>query len=246
MFQSLINTLTHPATLPIIGMLVLVLLVFLTLNVVSPGTKPRERQFSDNPMMNALGWLGAILAVPGLIILIAAGWELIVLAVNFPDLTTPPGVIRWHSSIMLAMLAAIGAIFTLLFAYIRSFATERQTRATEEALFNDKINTAANDLHARRLVTKNPDDEDGHWDCWQDDIIKRNAAINRLEGLVRENPETAERVARMLSIYVRELSREHEPVAVPDGATPDELRLWAWNLTACRSGRADAWAVAGD
>ncbi|MFT7596513.1 MAG: heme/copper-type cytochrome/quinol oxidase subunit 2, partial [Paracoccaceae bacterium] len=119
MFQNLTDTLTHRATLPVIGILLLIFLVFLTLSAVSPDTKPRKRQFSDNPMMNALGWFGAILALPGLAILFAAGWELIVLAWNYPSLDKDASEIRWHSSIMLAMLAAIGAIFTLVFAYVR-------------------------------------------------------------------------------------------------------------------------------
>jgi uncharacterized protein YjbI with pentapeptide repeats len=38
----------------------------------------------------------------------------------------------------------------------------------------------------------------------------------------------------MLSIYVRELSSEHKPVAVPDGAKLVALRIWARKLDACR------------
>jgi len=110
-------------------------------------------------------------------ILIATGWELFALAIRFPGPDEPAPDIRWHSSLMLAMLAAIGAIFTLLFAYIRVFTTERQTKAAEDALFNDKINTAADDLHARRQVTQNPDEKDNRYDIWQDDVVKRNAAI---------------------------------------------------------------------
>jgi len=254
MFRNLTNTLTHPAALPVIGILLLVILVFLTLSVVSPETKPRKRQFSDNPMMNALGWAGVILALPGLAILIAAGWELIVLAWNYPPLNTKASEIRWHSSIMLAMLAAIGAIFTLVFAYIRSFATERQTRATEESLFNDKINAAADDLHARRQVTKSPDEKDNHWDYWQDDIVRRNAAIDRLEGLAIERPDIAPRIARMLSIYVRELSAENLPQVVPKRETPrvvpkepspQNLTNWMGRLSAIRSDMENAAQTLG-
>ncbi len=42
----------------------------------------------------------------------------------------------------------------------------------------------------------------------EDDLVTRAAAIDRLEGLANEQEEEAPRIARMLSIYVRELSRE--------------------------------------
>ncbi len=42
----------------------------------------------------------------------------------------------------------------------------------------------------------------------EDDLVTRAAAIDRLEGLANERPDEAPRIARMLSIYIRELSRE--------------------------------------
>ena len=42
----------------------------------------------------------------------------------------------------------------------------------------------------------------------EDDLVTRAAAIDRLEGLAKERRDEAPRIARMLSIYVRELSRE--------------------------------------
>jgi hypothetical protein len=47
-------------------------------------------------------------------------------------------------------------------------------------------------------VTRRDEDGTPH-DEWEDDVVRRNAAIDRLEGLVRERPEEAERVARLLS-----------------------------------------------
>jgi len=42
-----------------------------------------------------------------------------------------------------------------------------------------------------------------------DDLVTRNAAIDRLEGLPEERPEAVRRIARMLSVCVRESSREY-------------------------------------
>ncbi|MFQ1700609.1 pentapeptide repeat-containing protein [Loktanella agnita] len=48
-----------------------------------------------------------------------------------------------------------------------------------------------------------------------DDIITRATAIDRLEGLAQEHPEQADRIASVLSLYVRELSREYPPKECP-------------------------------
>jgi hypothetical protein len=184
MFRQLTDALTHPATLPVIGFVILVLLAFLTMSVVSPSTKPRTRQFSDNPLMNALGWIGAVLALPGLIILFAVGWELFVLAWNFPALDADPSVIRWHATIMLAMLAAIGAIFTLVFAFIRAFATERQTRATEEGLITDRISKAVDQLGSKNTAV-------------------RMGAIHSLERIMVDSEGDRVMVMRTLNAYLK-------------------------------------------
>ena len=65
-----------------------------------------------------------------------------------------------------------------------------------------EFNIATADLSARRQITINKSD------VWQDDLLKRNAAIDTLEGLARENPGATGRITRMLSVYVREMTRE--------------------------------------
>ena len=42
----------------------------------------------------------------------------------------------------------------------------------------------------------------------EDDLVTRAVAIDRLEGLANEHPNEASRIASMLSVYIRELSRE--------------------------------------
>ena len=98
----------------------------------------------------------------------------------------------------------------------------------------------------------------------EDDLVTRAAAIDRLEGLARERPGETPRIARMLGIYIRELSREFpardharhkwlrltepeddsQPMSEsdalyhlglhPDAVTLDALRNWARGLTPIR------------
>ncbi|WP_461428948.1 pentapeptide repeat-containing protein [Gymnodinialimonas sp.] len=117
----------------------------------------------------------------------------------------------------------LAAFFGAPFLVWRTWVAARQTALQDEALFNDKINAAATDLAARRQVTrvlhKGTEKE-----CialeWEDDLVTRAAAIDRLEGLAQEAMDRgdfapAQRIARMLSIYVQELSREFPAVESP-------------------------------
>ena len=102
------------------------------------------------------------------------------------------------------LTTVLGAVIALPITITRLRLTEKQTATAEESLFNEKINAASNDLHARRQVTRY--DNGKAFDIWQADVTKRNSAIDRLEGLsheYKENYGAAERVARHLSVYVR-------------------------------------------
>jgi uncharacterized protein YjbI with pentapeptide repeats len=113
-----------------------------------------------------------------------------------------------------ALLAALlGAPFLIWGTWLKHKATAIQHRLadlTDASMFNDKINAAVEGLYSRRQVTRVvvKDDTEAVLTEWQDDILKRGAAIDRLEGLARERPSETPRIADMLSIYVRELSRE--------------------------------------
>ncbi|MEM9139935.1 MAG: pentapeptide repeat-containing protein [Pseudomonadota bacterium] len=134
-----------------------------------------------------------------------------------------------------ALTATLGAVVALPFTVIRIALTRKSTETAEASLFNEKINAASGDLHAMRLISRRSYDDNGA-EVWRDhheaDVVRRNAAIDRLEGLVREQPVEAERVARLLSVYVRELSRfnEHPPQEPPEGASPEELAKWVGTL----------------
>lgn len=119
-----------------------------------------------------------------------------------------------------AMTATLGAVVALPFTLIRLRLTQEANDTATDSLFNDKLNTATQDLYAMRQRW------DGEQHIWEDDITRRNAAIDRLESLAEERPNIAPRISRLLSVYVRELSREHPPETPPKDATSEELETW--------------------
>ncbi|MBO9400884.1 pentapeptide repeat-containing protein [Shimia sp. R9_3] len=142
-----------------------------------------------------------------------------------------------------ALTATLGAAVALPFTVLRLKLTQEQTETAKAALFNDKITEAAADLHAQRQVSKKVGAR--KWETlWEDDIVRRNAAIDRLEGLVREQPKEAARVSRLLSVYVRELSKTH-PAKTPPDEDIEVLRTWADTLEAPRSDMQNAVQVLG-
>lgn len=177
---------------------------------------------------------GAIFAA----LLIGLLWTIISAAFHAPARTEDAQtVLRFILISLTALTATLGAVVAFPVTLIRIALTRKQTDTAEEALFNDKINAAAEGLAARRQVTKAVAPGGSyklHQDFWEDDLVTRASAIDRLEGLANERPDTAARVARMLSIYVRELSREYPAKKPPEGASPDELRDWAAKLTHIR------------
>ena len=217
------------------GMQVLVVLMMLILLAfaiwaIRQSDTYRSLSFSDTPLINAVGWAALILALPGALLFVGTLATLFHLAVLFPDASGDESMQRRHATLLLSLLAAIGALVGLVFGLIRLFAVERQTKAQEkkntlegEALFNDKMTAATTDLYSRRQSG------DG---AWQDDVPRRNSAIDRLEGLVRERPDQAPRVARLLSVYLRELSGADEVPAVSydEPTSIDDLKDWVKTL----------------
>lgn len=117
---------------------------------------------------------------------------------------------RFALAKLTALAAVLGAVVALPFTVWRIRFTHQQTEIADAALYNDKINAAVESLYARRQTTRvvTSGDTEQVLTEWEDDILKRSAAIDRLEGLAHERPSEAPRIASMLSIYVRELSRE--------------------------------------
>ena len=151
---------------------------------------------------------------------------------------------RFTSICLAALTATLGAVVALPFTLVRLTYVRRQTETATQALFNDKINAAVTDLHAQRQITKW--DEGGKaQNGWDDDITRRNGAIDRLLGLAKEEPESAPRVARMLSVYVKELSREYPAKKLPQANDPSAIKEWARKLTFARSDMQNAVQVLG-
>ena len=133
-----------------------------------------------------------------------------------------------------ALIAAVlGAPFLIWSTVIK----QRTLTLSQTALFNDKVNAALQGLYARRQITRVVgEDAATVLTEWEDDIVQRNGAIDRLEGLANERPSEVPRIANMLSVYVRELSRGRAK-NYPDGAdaSPDDLSNWAHSLQPFRT-----------
>ncbi|ATG43723.1 putative low-complexity protein [Phaeobacter piscinae] len=193
-------------------------------------------QFGDGLfLLLALMWSGLFLALFGGLLLML--WELIWFAV--PQNPSAEASARFALLRLAAMTATLGAVVALPFTLIRVRLTRDSNKTADESLFNDKINAATEDLHAMRQRW------DGEQNIWEDDITRRNAAIDRLEGLANERPDTAPRISRLLSVYVRELTREVPSEIPPEDVATKDLRTWAQGPTVKRSDMENAVQVLG-
>ena len=132
----------------------------------------------------------------------------IIIKITWGALDTTNQAQVWDFRFLIAQLAGVTAVFGAVVAFpftvIRLRITAEQNRHAEDSLFNEKMNAAIADLHAQRQVTIK---EDGQaLNAWEDDVVRRSGAIDRLEALVEERPKMAQRVAHMLSTYVKEQS----------------------------------------
>ena len=134
------------------------------------------------------------------------------------------------------IVALLGAPFLIW----RTVIAQRTANLTDAALFNDKINAAIADLHARRQVTHAVERENGDEILteWEDDIVRRAGAIDRLEALARERPGEAPRIAGMLALYVREMSKTDEGAPQEPPEEPDLRTRMKWVLS-LRPARSD-------
>lgn len=99
----------------------------------------------------------------------------------------------------------LGALFGAPFLVWRSIVAAQQAQTAAEALFNDKVNAATQGLSSRRETTRvvQQGEQDVVLREWEDDLVSRVAAIDRLEGLVSEREEAAPRIVKLLATYVR-------------------------------------------
>ena len=150
---------------------------------------------------------------------------------------------RWDFRFALAKLTAItaviGALIAFPFTVWRIRLTREQVRIadatralTDTSLFNEKFSAAANGLATRKQVTQIAQKGDSKTVLteWADDLVSRAIAIEQLEGLAKERPAEAPRIARILSVYLAEVSRDHPAKQPPKGTKPAALQDWAKHL----------------
>jgi uncharacterized protein YjbI with pentapeptide repeats len=103
----------------------------------------------------------------------------------------------------------VGLVFAALlgapFLIWRTLLAAKQTRLSEESLFNEKLREAAVGLLAQQETTERVEYSDSSTVLRElsEDLVARVAAIERLEALAEENPQSSPRVARLLAAYVR-------------------------------------------
>jgi len=242
------NIITHPIFWVFILMTLAVLAIQNTVAMKVAAPKVDKRWLRQNYVMLIL-LVATTLAVSATVfylfeIGISVAGLVNILRDSVNDPTTKPENFRNLGTAVALLMGVLAASATIFFSIIRVWMNERTASAAEEALFNDKINATVSDLHAQRQITK-WDTDDKAQTGWEDDVTRRNGAIDRLLGLAKEEPPSAPRIARMLSVYVKELSREYPEKTPPKSEDPKVLRKWAHDLKFTRSDIQNAVQVLG-
>jgi uncharacterized protein YjbI with pentapeptide repeats len=179
-----------------------------------------------------LFWVAIFLALFGAILtVILHGTSRLLAGAETMDL-------RGDAILLAAFTATLGAVVALPLTLIRIGLTRQQNDHAAQVLFNDKISAAAADLYATKETTRRfqPMGERPAWrDMREDDIVRRIAAIDALEGLADERSDEVPRIARMLGVYVRELSREYPAETLPPGLVGEAIEDWARSLKVKRT-----------
>jgi hypothetical protein len=184
------------------------------------------------PFWRTAFWVLALAFAFLFIMAIMAAFVLIAGMIKSDTPTTSLGL----GALLVALLGAPFLIWRTVVAQNTLDTARKEAKLKEESLFNDKINAAAKDLAATYQVTE-PVKEDGKQTfitTWKDDLVTRAAAIDRLEGLAidaiaREEYPPAQRIARMLSHYVQELSKEHPPNSSLHFESEANVRNWRYS-----------------
>jgi uncharacterized protein YjbI with pentapeptide repeats len=185
------------------------------------------------PFWRTAFWVLALAFAFLFIMAIMAAFVLIAGMIKSDTPTTSLGL----GALLVALLGAPFLIWRTVVAQNTLDTARKEAKLKEESLFNDKINAAAKDLAARRQVTRvvAQDGKETIFTEWEDDLVTRAAAIDLLEGLANERPDAAPRIARQLSIYVRELSRQYPPKDIPTHLVGDDLFYWCKTLIPFRT-----------
>ena len=158
--------------------------------------------------------------------------------VDDPENSTELWDWRFELTKLTALTGVLGAVVALPFTLIRLDLMRKQTKHTADSLFNEKIEAALTSLYATRQVTERYEDFDGREstrDVHEDDIVRRNAAIDALENLAKEPPFEVVRITRIISVYVREISRAFPLEEIPPTRLVREFHAWLNALEPARS-----------
>ena len=200
-----------------------------------PSVIERVRPFFQlDPLPLGVVFLGVLLWV----VLFATLFVGLIYVIAEAVLTPHPDVVddKWDFRFALAKLTAItaviGALIAFPFTVWRIRLTREQVKLNDTSLFNEKFSAAATGLAARKQVTQIAQEGDSKTVLteWADDLVSRAIAIEQLEGLAKERPAEAPRIARILSVYLAEMSRDHPAQQPPKGGDAAELNEWAENL----------------
>jgi uncharacterized protein YjbI with pentapeptide repeats len=192
-----------------LGVIVTALGIALATGFVFLILREQERKTERAPLalLIAFGWL----VVPVWVVLFAGTLWQVWLILSGGD-SSLVGAGRLGAGALLAAL--LGAPFVIWGTVLRQRNTEIQHRLADlndAALFNDKISAASDSLTAQKQLSRTcgTGAQETILTEWQDDLIARASAIDRLEGLAQERPTEAPRIARMLLVYIRELSKAY-------------------------------------
>lgn len=205
-------------------------------------------------------WLGPIVAtVLGLLLLVMLCSAILLLGdfLMAASLSGPYAEDEDGSAIRNIGLVLV-ALFGAPFLVWRSVVAARLAKTSDDSLFNEKITSFANQLAARRQVSRTifHDEKEHVLTEWEDDLVARAAAIDGLEGLALERPTVTPRVVRLIANYIRgtfqcnslERTEDLQVRATPrmdlqksidligrllETATKEDSSNWRLDLTSC-------------
>jgi len=143
------------------------------------------------------------------------------------------GDLRWHATLVLGFVGAIGGVGTLFFATLRARTTERQTAAVEQSHITDQINKAVTGLGAEKTVKVHDTVADKTIERTEPNLEVRIGAIYALERIAQASDPDHVQIMEILTAYVRQNAPSKRSAAFNGrGRNGDHtaVRRWAGTL----------------
>ena len=190
MTETYLEIVTHPMLWIFVGLtLIFFLIQWITAQKPENWLSPADHM---EKLSKGLGWGSAsapIVLVAGLtwviifLTLLFGLYKLILEMIWYPAPADKDALWTWRFALaqIAALTTILGAVIALPLTLNRLVLARRQTENAENQLFNDKLNSATTDLAARLQVTREigQGKEKRILTEWQDDLLKRTAAIDR-------------------------------------------------------------------